>query len=116
VARDDNPEGRLRPGMSADVSVVLSARENALTVPSEAIFVQGGQSLVYVVGADSTVSTRSVTLGLRQPGSVEIVAGLEAGDRVVRAGHQKLFPGAKVLPVTREASVDAGRDEGGTTP
>lgn len=100
VAKVANPEGKLRPGMSAEVSVVLDVRADALTVPSEAVFVQAGAPLVYVVAADSTVAPRPVTLGLRRAGSVEVIQGLAVGERVVRAGHQKLYPGAKVAPVT----------------
>lgn len=98
LARVKNAEHRLRPGMSADVSVVLQSRPNALTVPDEAVFAQGNQEFVYVVSDDGTANIRAVTLGSRQPGTVEIVSGLAAGDKVVRAGHQKLFDGAKVMP------------------
>lgn len=106
VARLANPDGRLRPGMSAEVALTLDVREGALTVPSEAVFVQGGGTQVYVVNADSTVAPRPVSLGLRRPGSVEITEGLEAGERVVRAGHQKLYPGAKVQPVESRSAGD----------
>ena len=99
VARLANPGRLLRPGMSAAVTVVLASRENALTLPSEAVFIQGGQMMVYVVGADSTISPRPVSLGLRQAETVEILTGLAPGEQVVRAGHQKVFPGAKVLPL-----------------
>ncbi|HOX25374.1 MAG TPA: efflux RND transporter periplasmic adaptor subunit [Candidatus Krumholzibacteria bacterium] len=99
VAEVNNRDDLLRPGMSADVGVVLASRENAVTVPSEAVFVQSGQTLVYVVQADSTVAPQPVTLGLRQTDVVEVAAGLAPGAKVVRAGHQKLFPGARVLPV-----------------
>jgi membrane fusion protein (multidrug efflux system) len=99
VARLANPGSLLRPGMSADVTVVLSERLDALVVPSEAIFAQGEQQLVYVIKADSTVAPAPLTLGLRQAASVEVLGGLAAGDLVVRTGHQKLFPGAKVLPL-----------------
>ena len=44
--------------------------------------------------------TRSaLTLGTRLSDVVEVVKGLEPGQVVVRTGHQKLFPGAKVIPV-----------------
>jgi membrane fusion protein (multidrug efflux system) len=99
VARLANPGSLLRPGMSADVTVVLSERPDALVVPSEAIFAQGEQQLVYVIKADSTVAPAPLTLGLRQAASVEVLGGLAAGDLIVRTGHQKLFPGAKVLPI-----------------
>lgn len=99
VAELPNPDRRLRPGMSADVTVTLQRRLGALTVPSEAVFVQGDAVLLYEVLADSTVVARPVTTGLRQRDSVEILTGLSAGALVVKAGHQKLYPGARVVPV-----------------
>lgn len=99
VARVANPDGRLRPGMSAAVGVVLSERPAALTVPSEAVFAQGDQAMVYVIQPDSTVAPAPITLGLRLPAVVEVLSGLQPGAQVVRAGHQKLFPGAKVVPI-----------------
>ena len=65
VARVDNPDELLRPGMSATVTVVLSERDGALTVPSEAVFVEGGQAFVYVVKPDSVVTRTPVELGTR---------------------------------------------------
>jgi membrane fusion protein (multidrug efflux system) len=99
VARFRNPEGRLRPGMSANVSAVLAQRASALSVPAEAVFFEGSQAFVLVVGADSTVTRAAITLGSRTPDRVEVTSGLEPGQQVVRAGHQKLFPGARVMPV-----------------
>jgi membrane fusion protein (multidrug efflux system) len=99
VARVANRERLLRPGMSADVAVVLNRSTDALTIPSEAVFVQSGQTMVYVVQTDSTVAPRPVTLGLRQAETVEIASGLEPGNLVVRAGHKKIFPGARVMPI-----------------
>jgi membrane fusion protein (multidrug efflux system) len=99
VAVIDNPGGRLRPGMSAQVSAEMNHRGTALTIPNEAVFVEGVQALVYRVQGDSTVTRVPVTLGTRLSDVVEVRDGLAAGARVVRAGHQKLFEGAKVLPV-----------------
>lgn len=99
VAHVDNPERRLRPGMSAEISVVLASRPNALTVPGESVFFQGQQAFVYTVGADSTVALSPVALGTRGAELVEITSGVEAGQTVVRSGHQKLFPGARVMPI-----------------
>jgi membrane fusion protein (multidrug efflux system) len=108
IARIDNRGGKFRPGMSANVTVILSERKNALAIPNEAIFVEGAQSLVFVVKADSTVTRTPITLGTRLSSAVEVVKGLEAGTLVVRAGHQKLFEGAKVLPIAHEAASNGG--------
>ena len=89
IARVPNPGNRFRPGMSANVSAVLSERMNALTIPSEAVFAEGTQMFVYVVGPDSSVARTPVKLGTRLADVVEVVEGLKEGDRIVRAGHQR---------------------------
>lgn len=104
VARVDNPGRRLRPGMSVEVRATLAERASALTVPEEAVFAEGDANYVFLITTDSTVERRGVQLGVRQAGRVEIVAGLVAGDTIVRTGHQKLFPGAKV---TATSAADA---------
>jgi membrane fusion protein (multidrug efflux system) len=102
VARLSNPEGMLRPGMSAAVFATLAVREGATTIPSEAVFAAGDQSFVFVVKPDSTVVRTAVRLGTRTASAVEVIGGLEPGTPVVRAGHQKLFDGAKVMAIRGE--------------
>ena len=99
VARVHNRGGKLRSGMSADVTASLGERPHALTVPDEAVFSEGDQSFVYVVKPDSTVTRQTVTLGLRESMRAEITQGLKPGDRVVSAGYQKLYEGAHIMPM-----------------
>jgi len=107
VARVPNPEKEFRPGMSANVTVVLSQRDSAITIPNEAIFASGGQSFVYMVNPDSTVVRVAITVGTRMSDVAEITSGLNPGASVVRAGHQKLFEGAHVVPISEENSQPA---------
>ncbi|MGB5106309.1 MAG: efflux RND transporter periplasmic adaptor subunit [Candidatus Zixiibacteriota bacterium] len=100
IAKVLNPEGKFRPGMSANVTAILKQRENALLIPDEAIFSEGNLTLVYVVKPDSTVTRTPITLGTRMSDVVEVLEGLKPGEQVVRAGHQKLHDGAKIMPVT----------------
>ncbi len=100
VARIQNPGRRFRPGMSANISAVLREHANALTIPNEAVFGSEGHTYVYVIGPDSTVHRTAVTLGSRTAEIVEVVRGLSEGVHVVRSGHQKLFEGGKVMPVS----------------
>lgn len=91
----DNRQQQLRPGMFARVKTVFGVRDKALVIPEEAIVPQGGRTFVVKVvpgeQADTLVSQRvAVKVGVRQPGKVEILEGLEAGDSVVTAGHQRL--------------------------
>ena len=99
VARLANPGGRFRPGMSATVSAVLGTRAKAIQVPSEAIFSEGDQTFLYVMKPDTTVARTAVKLGARTETSVEVLDGLAAGAMVVKTGQQKLFDGAKIIPI-----------------
>ncbi len=110
VALVENRGGLLRPGMSATIDVVLNHRADALTVPSEAVFVEGGQAFVFVIKPDSTVTRTTLSLGTRLTAVVEVIDGLLDGQQVVKTGHQKLYEGAKVAPISAQTA------EGGATP
>lgn len=107
IAEVANPGGLLKPGMSADVSTALSERSGVLTVPDEAVLAEGDLTYVYAVQPDSTVQRVNIKLGVRDAAFVEVVEGLGPGTQVVRAGHQKLFPGARVMPVGAPAAAAA---------
>jgi len=95
-----NPERLLRPGMFAEVTVLLPGRERVLTVPRTAISYAPYGDSAFVIregGAGAlTVQRRQVTVGETRRGEVEIVEGLEPGERVVEAGHQKLRNGQRI--------------------
>jgi membrane fusion protein (multidrug efflux system) len=115
VARVKNPERKFRPGMSGNVSAVLGERPNAVTIPNEAVFGSGNQTFVFVVKPDSTVARVPLTLGSRYPDVVEVLQGLEPGMTVVRAGHQKLFDGGKVMPMMSQGGATPAGAPGGMT-
>lgn len=94
-ARVANADLKLRPGLFARVQVVFGTNAKALMVPEQAIWPNGEQKMVFVV-VDGIAKLVPVTLGARQPGWVEIVEGLKAGDEVITSGQQKIGDGAKV--------------------
>lgn len=116
IALLPNRDGRLKAGMSATVTATLEERAHALVVPDEAVIVEGNETFVYVVSPDSTVRRTVVALGLRDSSRVEVRSGLAAGERVVKAGHQKIFPGAKVMPVPEGGAGGPGAAAGAAGP
>ena len=91
----DNRQQQLRPGMFARVTAVFGERQEALVVPEEAIVPQGPRLFIFKVVPGTEPNSRivqrtEVKVGIRQPGRVEIVEGLKAGDIVVTAGQQRL--------------------------
>lgn len=90
-----NPEGLLRPGMFLSVKLATAVRENALLAPEEAITAEGPRQIAYVV-KDGKVERRSVTIGQRVPGKVEVAEGLSEGETLVVRGVQKIRAGVPV--------------------
>ncbi len=94
----DNPEGKLRPGMFANVRLILSERARALTIPEEALVPVGAEQYVFRV-TESKAERVQVKIGLRRNAKVEVTAGLEPGDEVVTAGQLKIRDGAAVKSI-----------------
>ena len=82
VALDAPPAG-LRPGMSADITIVAASATNVLAIPSRALAGNAGAYTVRVVAADGSVSTRSIEVGLVTSSLAEVKSGLQAGELVV---------------------------------
>ncbi len=97
-ARLENPDARLRPGMLLGVDLIAQPRE-AVVVPEIAVQARGTSQYVMVAGAEGTAEERTVTVGSRRRGMVEIVDGLATGERIVTDGLVKLRDGARIAEV-----------------
>jgi membrane fusion protein (multidrug efflux system) len=93
-----NGDQRLRPGLFARVTVLLQLKEDALSVPEQAIVPQGDSQFVFKI-VDGKVHLTKVVTGTRRDGRVEIVEGLAPGDQVVTAGQLKIRDGTAVSVV-----------------
>nr|WP_136250412.1 efflux RND transporter periplasmic adaptor subunit [Ningiella ruwaisensis] len=95
----DNEEGLLKAGMLMQVVLKANPRK-ALVVPEEALIVLGNKKYVMRVEEDANgevIAKRTqVELGLRLKGEIEIISGLEEGERVVTHGTLRISDGAKV--------------------
>ena len=77
-----NDDQRLRAGMFLTVTVLKEDVES-LMIPEQAIVPERSNQYVLVVGPDNVVERRRVESGRRRPGEVEILDGLQAGERVI---------------------------------
>ncbi|MCY1165632.1 Multidrug resistance protein MdtA [compost metagenome] len=110
----DNRHLQLRPGMFARVNAVFGVRENARVIPEEAIVPQGGRQFVIKLLPGATEQTRTtkrveVKVGLRSPGKVEIIEGLEVGDTVVTTGQQRVQRDGATVTVADLGGARTGR-------
>lgn len=101
-----NPDGSLVPGMYAEVHLHLAARPNVLSVPLDAVDGLGTSSQQAYVVRDGVIHLAQVKVGLQTPSRVEVLSGLQAGDKVIVGRHTGLSDGQKVdaQPVAYEAA------------
>jgi membrane fusion protein (multidrug efflux system) len=110
-----NPGYRLKPGMYARVDLTTESRENALTVPSNAIVDVEGKTGVFVAGdgqtpqpasnpparggqdAGMTAKFQPVEIGIREAAQVEITSGISEGARVITTGATALKDGDRIV-------------------
>jgi len=81
----DNPSFMLRPDMLVEVEIPLGSM-NAVTVPLDAIVFSGRHTRVYVQHGEGMFEPRDVEMGRRMGEEVEILQGVQPGDRIVVAG------------------------------
>ena len=81
-----NPDGKLKPGMFADVEINTVVTENVLLIPDAAIQTDGEEQIVFVARDSTTFERRTVKLGLQQDTQMQIMEGLKEGEPVVTDG------------------------------
>jgi HlyD family secretion protein len=92
-----NANQLLKPGTSVLVSMLAHSIPDALIIPGTALLTaQDGATSVMQVSADDQANQKAVKVGIRQGDAVQIVEGLQAGDRVVASGAYGLPDKSKI--------------------
>lgn len=104
-----NPGERIKPGLTVQVSMVAQNVKDALVVPSAAVLTaEDGSTNVMVIGSDNHAHQTAVKTGIHSGDDVQILSGLQAGQKVVTTG-------AYGLPDGVEVRVAAPAKEGGAS-
>lgn len=104
-----NADGRILPGLFARIRVPLSDRHPALLVDERSVGTDQAQKFVLTLTPSNTVAYRSVQLGPLIDGQRLVRSGVEAGDKVVVNGLQRVRPG---MPVTAQEAVADWQEKG----
>lgn len=102
-----NPDGRLRPGLFANVDLDIAQREGALLVPESAVVFDREGTYVWRV-KDGVATRVPVEIGLRANSRVEVTLGLAPGDTIVSAGTHKVIEGHKLRAAELVKNADGG--------
>jgi multidrug resistance efflux pump len=113
----DNPGERLRAGQSVHVAIVAATIDDATLVPAAAVLPSDeGGTIALVVDDKDIAHERKIQIGVREPELVQVIAGVEAGERVVTLGGLGLADKAKVRvmkPGEKAPGEEAEKDEEG---
>ena len=91
-----NPTRVLQAGMFLEARLETTRRTKAVVVPEEAVLPLPSGNVIWVIIGEQP-ERRQVELGVREPGQVEILKGIEAGELVVVGGAERLTPQSKVV-------------------
>ncbi len=94
----DNKDLSISPGMYANTMLRLAHVGNVVTIPLEALVLQGRQHVVYVVDKAGHVHVQPVEVGIEGSKLAEIKSGLDAGDRVIIGGQDRYQESEAVDP------------------
>jgi multidrug efflux system membrane fusion protein len=115
----ENPKDELFPNQFVNVRLLVRTLRGQIWAPASAIERGSQGSYVYVVQPDGTVAMRAVTLGPQDGERVAILKGLNAGERVVTEGADRLHDGAEVSvaqgPRVSSSGPPAGTAEAGSS-
>jgi len=93
----NNSDRRLKPGTSVRLSMLAQTLPNALVIPAAALLTaQDGATSVMQVSADNRAHQKNVKVGVRQGDEVQVIEGLEAGDKIVGSGAYGLPDNTKI--------------------
>jgi RND family efflux transporter MFP subunit len=116
VALEASAAAAVRPGFLARASFALGTRDGVLLVPAGALVSTGSSEAVFVVTDDGSAVRRPVATGLTSEGMVEVIEGLDPGERIVVQGAARLRDGAQVRVVEpRPAMPDSAGAAPGST-
>jgi HlyD family secretion protein len=92
-----NPKQSMRPGSSVQISMLVQTIPDALVIPASSLLTaQDGTTSVMLIASDGRAHVKRVRVGVKQGDQIQIVEGLQAGDKVVSEGAYGLPDNSKI--------------------
>ena len=92
----ENPNKMLKPGMFANINMILDKKENTLILPNQVVQDDDKGNFVYLLKPDSTVEKRYVKIGIKQDTKYEVLSGVTESDLLVFVGQSLVRDKMKV--------------------
>jgi len=105
-------DSRIRPGMTVSIEIITEQKQNVLVVPQDILIVKpNGEKYVFIV-KNNIAKIVKVETGIESNTEIEIISGLNEGDKVVIKGQENLKDGVKVkLPEVNKPEKEKGKEK-----
>jgi len=97
-AKINNENAEIIPGSLLEIEIFYNDKD-ALGVPDTSIMYEGSKKFVYKILEKNIIKKIEVETGVRNKGNLEILSGLNEGDKIIAEGLTKVRPGMKVKPI-----------------
>ena len=108
----DNLSGEILPGSFLEISIKYDVRES-LSIPDTSTIVEGENVFIYRVDDKNKALKTKITTGDRYIGFVEVLNGLNSGDKIVAEGTKKVRPNLTIRPIEKGSKKKQGNSNWG---
>ena len=99
-AKINNENDEIIPGSLLEIEILYNEKE-ALGVPDTSIMYEGSKKFIYKIIENNMVKKTEIETGIRYKGDLEILRGLNEGDKIIAEGLTKVRPDMKVKPIIK---------------
>ena len=94
----DNKKLEILPGALLEITIKYNER-NSLSIPDTSVILEGNKVYIYKVNKDNLAKKTEIQTGIRIGGKLEVISGLNEGEKVVAEGLKKVRPNSKIKPI-----------------
>ena len=99
-AKISNEESEIIPGSLLEIEIFYNEKQS-LGIPDTSIMYEGGKKFIYKIIENDMIKKTEIETGIRNMGNLEVLKGLNEGDKIIAEGLTKVRPGMKVKPIIK---------------
>ena len=99
-AKINNEESEIIPGSLLEIEIFYNEKI-ALSVPDTSVMYEGSKKFIYKLVENDMINKTEIETGIRNKGNLEVLSGLNEGDKIIAEGLTKVRPGMKVKPIIK---------------
>jgi len=99
-AKIENDNSEIIPGSLLEIEILYNNKQT-LSVPDTSVMYEGSKKFIYKIIENNIIKKIEINTGIRNQGNLEVLSGLNEGDRIIAEGLTKVRPGMKVKPIIK---------------